>query len=142
MSLSPTRVWRVTQAALVVCGLLPWVLALLPDHRPLLGLAFAPACHQLPERTLHLLGAPMVVCSRCAGIYAGVALGALLPAPPALLPRLRWLIPLSAAPMLLDVALQTAGAYAPWHPSRLLTGAVFGLVVASGCSGALKRAAR
>ena len=33
-------------------------------------------CHQRPDRSFHLLGAQLPVCARCAGIYAGAALGA------------------------------------------------------------------
>ena len=34
-------------------------------------------CHQRPERSFHLDGAQLPVCARCAGLYAGVALGVL-----------------------------------------------------------------
>ena len=32
-------------------------------------------CHQRPERSFHLWAAQLPVCARCAGIYAGAALG-------------------------------------------------------------------
>jgi hypothetical protein len=35
-------------------------------------------CHQLPERSYHLFTAQMPVCARCAGIYAGAAVAAIL----------------------------------------------------------------
>jgi len=35
-------------------------------------------CHQLPERSWRLWAAQMPVCARCAGIYAGAAVAALL----------------------------------------------------------------
>src|SRR6188474_1382603 len=35
-------------------------------------------CHQLPERSYHLWAAQMPVCARCAGIYAGAAVAAIL----------------------------------------------------------------
>src|SRR5580658_9209119 len=35
-------------------------------------------CHQRPERSFHLLGAQMPVCARCAGIYAGGAVAAIV----------------------------------------------------------------
>jgi Predicted membrane protein (DUF2085) len=35
-------------------------------------------CHQLPERSYHLWTAQMPVCARCAGIYFGAAIAAIL----------------------------------------------------------------
>jgi hypothetical protein len=35
-------------------------------------------CHQRPERSFYLFGAPLAVCARCAGIYAGAALMAIV----------------------------------------------------------------
>jgi uncharacterized membrane protein len=35
-------------------------------------------CHQLPERSYHLWTAQMPVCARCAGIYAGAAIAAVV----------------------------------------------------------------
>jgi uncharacterized membrane protein len=35
-------------------------------------------CHQLPARSFHLWAAPLPVCARCAGIYAGAAVAAVL----------------------------------------------------------------
>jgi len=51
-----------------------------------IGYAFALAiyaagsliCHQRPERSFHLLGTPLPVCARCAGIYAGAAITVVL----------------------------------------------------------------
>ncbi len=36
---------------------------------------FASVCHQQPGRSLWLNGAPLAVCERCFGIYAGLFLG-------------------------------------------------------------------
>ncbi len=41
-------------------------------------LFFAPICHQIPERSLHILGTPLPVCARCAGIYGGALLAFVL----------------------------------------------------------------
>jgi uncharacterized membrane protein len=35
-------------------------------------------CHQRPERSFHVLGVQMPVCARCAGIYAGAAVTAII----------------------------------------------------------------
>jgi len=45
---------------------------------PVLYACFAPACHQNPLRSFVLLGAPLAVCSRCFGIYAGFLAGMVL----------------------------------------------------------------
>jgi uncharacterized membrane protein len=35
-------------------------------------------CHQRPERSFWIAGAPMPVCARCTGLYASAALGSVL----------------------------------------------------------------
>ncbi|WP_129353721.1 DUF2085 domain-containing protein [Sorangium cellulosum] len=87
---------------------------------------FAPMCHRMPERTLALEGVLMPVCSRCAGIFAGVAAGAALAWPR--LPMTAWrplLVAISAL-MVLDVVTQDLGLHPVWHPTRLATGLAFG----------------
>ena len=39
---------------------------------------FALVCHQRPERSFWIFGAPAAVCARCLGIYCGAAVGLLL----------------------------------------------------------------
>src|SRR5207253_1948068 len=84
------RAWA--RAIFVVVGILPWAPALSPRASALFWLVFHGLCHQLPERTLVLAGTPMVVCSRCAGVFAGLAVGALLPLPSRLLSSARSLV--------------------------------------------------
>ena len=68
----------------IAAGLLIGAVAapLLRSHLPLIALSirwfYAAACHQRTERSLFLLGAPLAVCARCTGIYAGAIIGALL----------------------------------------------------------------
>ena len=50
-------------------NLLPLAFAL---HR-----GFALICHQQPERSFWIFGAPVAVCARCLGIYVGAAIGLL-----------------------------------------------------------------
>jgi uncharacterized membrane protein len=40
--------------------------------------AYGQVCHQIPERSFHLFGRPLGVCSRCSGIYVGYLLGLLI----------------------------------------------------------------
>lgn len=35
-------------------------------------------CHQIPERSFHVQGSQLPVCARCAGLYAGGALGSIV----------------------------------------------------------------
>ena len=39
---------------------------------------FSPLCHQIPERSFHLFGFPLAVCSRCTGIYLGLLIGTII----------------------------------------------------------------
>ena len=40
--------------------------------------SFSAVCHQMPERSFHLHGFPLGVCSRCTGIYVGFIIGLML----------------------------------------------------------------
>ena len=98
-------------------------------------LGFSAVCHQLPERSPHLAGEPAALCHRCSGILAGLVLG--IAAAPALAAGLRqriaraaqggWLVA-AALPTALDWLLGAAGVWANTPASRVLTGALFGLV--------------
>jgi uncharacterized membrane protein len=91
---------------------------------------FSYLCHQIPDRSLHVSGEKFAVCSRCTGIYTGLALAVLAyPLTRSLketqAPRLIWLF-LAAAPLAIDWAL---GYFAIWqnnHVSRFSTGALLG----------------
>jgi uncharacterized membrane protein len=114
------------QALVLVAGLSPWLLALARVRATEIALVFRALCHQRPERTLVLFGDSMLVCSRCAGLYAGVALGALLPLPRRLLPRGRALVLGAIAVTLVDIVTQDLGLHPPLHPVRLATGLLLG----------------
>jgi uncharacterized membrane protein len=95
--------------------------------------AFSFVCHQIPERSFHVYGNKFAVCSRCTGIYAGIALATLAyPLARSLKrtepPRLVWLF-LAAAPLAIDWSL---GYFSIWqnnHVSRFATGLLLGAVV-------------
>ena len=95
---------------------------------------FGYVCHQLPERSLHLEGHKLAVCSRCTGLYAGFALSTLFyPLARSLrrvdTPRLLWLL-LALVPFATDWSLGYFELWANTHLSRFLTGALLSSVAA------------
>lgn len=136
-SLSPRLWWYGVLGA----SSLLFVLALLP---PLLSVpwraavmdAFAPVCHQMPSRSLHLGGVPIAICDRCLGIYLGVVGGvATVKRSHAFWswlgePR-RYFFLASLAPLVVDWAGPLIGLWGNVPSSRFLTGLFFGLVAAS-----------
>jgi uncharacterized membrane protein len=94
---------------------------------------FHPLCHQLDGRSLHILGEPLAVCSRCSAIYAGFLAGVIVyplfrpvraPHPPS-----RTMLVIALSPMVLDVVLGFAGLHDATIGTRLVTGAIFGLLI-------------
>jgi uncharacterized membrane protein len=138
---------RVARAGFLVVGVLPWVLPVARARLPLgragelLDLLFLPMCHRLPERTIALAGVAMPLCSRCAGIFAGLALGALLMRPRLEIARWRILVGLAGALMLLDVVTQDLGLHPVWHATRLASGLLFGYAITAACLLAMRNAA-
>jgi uncharacterized membrane protein len=133
----PARGWLrpaalVALACLALLPLLPLLSRLAP---PLEGVERAATvwfdlhCHRDPARTLHWLGVPLAVCTRCSGIYFGLGAGAVLRRPH-LTPRaLRFWVALAAALMIGDVLLEIYALHAPWSLLRLTTGALLGYPV-------------
>lgn len=126
--------WRVVVTAtgmFVALLILPF--ALQEPLRSLVIAAFAPVCHQLPERTLHIDGVPMAVCSRCLGMYAGMFAGTI-----SFAWARRWDVTLGRwAGILLLVALGVPGVdwlggvlelWGSSHGTRIVTGATFGVI--------------
>lgn len=96
----------------------------------LLAVWFAFQCHGRLDRTLVLFGRFLPVCSRCTGLYAGLALGALLPwRSLAARTRRAWVLAAFAL-MAGEVVVQNATNHAPWHAARLLTGVLVGWPIA------------
>src|SRR3982750_712125 len=96
---------------------------------------FGYICHQLPERSLHLEGHQLAVCSRCFGVYFGLLAGlAVYPLWRQIeeiepLPRI-WLF-LSLIPIGVDWSLGVFGIWANTHLSRFLTGLLLGVACAT-----------
>lgn len=128
---------RLFRVLLVVAGISPWVVTLLRAYLPLgqvgvvLDAVFIPTCHRIPSRTLELAGVLMPLCSRCAGIFGGVALGAIVARPRVSMSVWRWVLGLSAAIMIIEVATQDSGIHPVFHPTRLLTGVFLGYAMAA-----------
>ena len=137
----------VARAGFVSVGSFPWILPLFRAWLPLgvvgegLDASFITMCHRMPERTLALAGVPMPLCSRCSGIFAGGAVGALAVWPQLSARAWRWAITAAAGGMVLDVATQDLGLHPVWHATRLASGFAFGYAAAAACVLALRREA-
>lgn len=96
---------------------------------------FSYICHQIPERSLHLAGHQLGVCSRCFGVYFGLFLGfAVYPLWRKVedidpLPRF-WLF-LSMIPIGIDWSLGIFGIWENTHLSRFITGLILGFACAT-----------
>jgi hypothetical protein len=102
-------------------------------------------CHQLPERSYHLWTVQMPVCARCAGIYFGAVLGAIVSQlgkarrgrPWSALGRrklrpydARIALALAVVPTVVSLAYEWTTGVRPSHEIRAAAGAPIGLVVA------------
>jgi uncharacterized membrane protein len=88
-------------------------------------------CHQRPERSFFLSGLQLPVCARCAGIYAGVAAGALAATslPPVRRPRL--LVLIAIVPALVSLVVEWTGLSPLSNTIRAATGVLAGGLVAA-----------
>lgn len=126
----------IVRALLFVAGSLPfisWSLSSVNSSRALVRFLdrwFQVQCHGRLERSIALAGQFFPVCSRCLGIYAGLALAAVV-ARPKLPQRIRraWLLA-AAAFMVGEVVVQERTGHAPIHALRLLTGLLLAYPVA------------
>ncbi len=95
---------------------------------------FQPVCDQLDSRSFHIFGYKLAVCSRCASIYYGAALGTIIyplfrPLRDTRLPNpLLAGVPLAA--MIADFSINYIGIGHNTFLSRSITGGVFGLSLA------------
>ena len=92
-------------------------------------LLFRVMCHGIPSRCIELFGAPMPLCARCTGIYAGMLVGILIFwAVPLLRERVMRGFALAAVtPLALDGLTQLTGLRESTNPLRIATGIVAGL---------------
>lgn len=127
----------VARAALIFSGALPWLVPWARGHLDLgeIGVAldalFLPMCHRVPERSLAISGVLMPLCSRCAGIFAGIALGALIARPRLGMRAWKLCLAAAAALMLLEVLTQDMGIHPVFHPTRIATGVLLGYAMAA-----------
>ncbi|MGC2108508.1 MAG: DUF2085 domain-containing protein [Candidatus Korobacteraceae bacterium] len=85
--------------------------------------SFALVCHQRPERSFWIFGAPVAVCARCLGIYLGAAIGLLFRTSR----RVATQLLIAAAILnLLDVVTEFAGLHGNWMALRFALGAALG----------------
>jgi uncharacterized membrane protein len=131
--------------AFVLVGTMPLWLPVLRATLPLgpighiLDGVFVVMCHRLPARTMELAGVAMPVCSRCAGIFGGLALGIVLAWPRMNLKQARIAMVAAGGLMLADVLAQDFGWHPIWHATRLLTGGLLGYLAAAALVAAIAR---
>lgn len=91
-------------------------------------------CHQLGDRSYHLSGMPMAVCSRCIGIYGAFMAGwLLLPFLSRINISLKWKIGWLIGLIILNLADVTGNLFDMWSntlDTRLALGTLLGLSVA------------
>lgn len=125
----------IVRACLVLVGTMPWWLPLVKGSFGPVGVIldalFIVICHRDPARTIDLWGTAMPVCSRCAGIFSGLALGAAFAWPRIPIRVARYALVIAGLIMLADVVTQDLGIHPPWHATRLLTGGLLGWVASS-----------
>jgi uncharacterized membrane protein len=123
---------------------MPWWLTLLKAAVPLgrigtvLELPFMFICHRMPSRTIFIAGQAMPLCSRCSGIFTGLAVGALLCRPRLTVPQARIGLLGAGLLMLTDVVTQDLGVHPVWHTTRLLTGLILGWIASAALMSAIK----
>jgi len=93
-------------------AVVPWLETRAIARAPILRLAYAPLCHQIPERSFRIASRPAAVCTRCSGLYAGGVAGLLVAAGLAVGRRRRpaaWWLAAAVAPTAIDFAVGWLG---------------------------------
>jgi uncharacterized membrane protein len=95
---------------------------------------FSFICHQIPERSFHILGNQFAVCSRCFGVYfgllAGIATYPLWRRVDSVEPLPRFWLFFSMLPISIDWSLGFFEIWENTHVSRFITGAILGIACA------------
>lgn len=139
-----SRRYRYARITLVFVGLFPWWLPLLRAYLPLGPLGeifdqlFVVVCHRVPARTITLSGVLMPLCTRCAGIFGGLALAGMFDYPRVSKTAARWWLLLAGLLMLSDVLRQDLYRGGVMHPLRIATGVMVGFAAALSLLAALR----
>ena len=134
------RVWTITAAVVLVWMALIVAAPILASSNltsvssPIYTF-FSYICHQISERSLHLAGHQMAVCSRCFGVYFGLTAGVLVypfwRSIDEIEPIPRFWLFLSLIPISVDWSLTIFGIWENTHVSRFLTGMILGAACAT-----------
>ena len=130
-------VWTVT-----LCVVAVWVITIVaPPFLMNAGISASPIyaffsyiCHQIPERSFHILEHQFAVCSRCFGVYFGLLAGIvtypLWRAIDSIDPLPRFWLLLSLLPISIDWSLGVFGIWDNNHLTRFITGLILGVACA------------
>lgn len=136
---------RITYTVILFCTfvwcatifLAPYLESLSSPFAGLVYRAFHPICHQLPERSFHVFGEKLAVCSRCSAIYLAFLIGVLAypfvgrltNASSRYAAPSRTVLLLALIPMVIDVGLDFLAIHESSFVTRTITGALFGIVI-------------
>lgn len=134
------RVWAVGLAVVLI-----WVLAIIGAPMAKAGGIvsislplyhfFGYICHQISDRSFHIGGEQLAVCSRCFGVYFGLLLGiAVYPLwrpIDEIEPLARFWLFLSLIPIAIDWSLTILGIWENTQASRFITGLILGVACAT-----------
>jgi uncharacterized membrane protein len=131
-----SRIWLATLVAVFVWAALMVAAPLLqsagfPKISSPLYTFFSYICHQISDRSLHIAGHQMAVCTRCFGVYfglvAGIAVYPLWRPVAEIDPIARIWLFLSLIPITIDWSLTVFGIWENTHVSRFVTGMILGV---------------
>jgi len=94
---------------------------------------FSSTCHQIDERSFHLFGSKLAVCSRCFAVYSGFLLSVFVyplfyklnneKMPPS------WILLIVVAFLILDGGLDLLGIFKNTFFTRIITGSLAGIIL-------------